>query len=599
MRNLILFKPILWVLFLYSTAFATGDLPISELTARDPILKGTLLPDDTYVQVRTRRFSQARVVWLNFNWLKENGFYFPDSGLVPGFENEVLDALAYGVPRESDDPSLFTEQQKTFYADKYGGTGIGVNHGSGRAASRGWVQIKGIGVTPLVGKSQDFDHAHGGASLEEAMREAMWGEINHFELPYGSNRVIAIIDTGTYTEWKDGGREKRALIIREDPLRPAHFLIAQTETKTEMERLKRVAQNAPKIMKTLLSGGDYLEYVRRLAKQHAAARARRLYHGATSESNFDLSGRFLDYGTQTSLPSFQELHVLRHVEGFGKLGEIEETMVVAPLEGLKQFNPKLKLPSVKSVIKEFRDTYTEAIEYEFLLLTGAPPELLQRISQTRAYHQLATDLIQYTQLEWSTPKGTLFDRKSEAVIKETRLGDLLEICAQGKNPKEAIEKLAPQLPAELKKRFAVNYTAFIQQLKNPIQELNLSSKIVAEYMVQATRIRNSRRPMLERPGTIWRNIELISEYMNHGNRSILWDQINRVIEESSRESRTASPFLLTLETRYEHLAGKVHRRVYDLKTGTSFWESLSLDELSRRGPTELINCSVILGGAHP
>lgn len=61
--------------------------------------------------------------------------------------------------------------------------------GSGRAAARGIIQLKGIGSTPLVDPSSPFDHRHGALYLEDAIREATWGEINHEEAHAISSRM--------------------------------------------------------------------------------------------------------------------------------------------------------------------------------------------------------------------------------------------------------------------------------------------------------------------------------------------------------------------------------------------------------------------------
>src|SRR3989338_8024613 len=146
---------------------ASHGRDISELADKPPQLLESYLPESSYVTVSARRLANARVLYLNFDLLREMGFDFPADGLNPGFEKRILDLLAYKIPDAGENPASYENQETTWWVDKYGGIGIGQNTGSGRAGSRGVVQIKGFGKTPLVASDGNFDHAHGGASIEE------------------------------------------------------------------------------------------------------------------------------------------------------------------------------------------------------------------------------------------------------------------------------------------------------------------------------------------------------------------------------------------------------------------------------------------------
>ena len=159
---------------------------------------------------------------------RAHGFHVPASNkLTPELEKELLAALSFRILKEGESPG--DKPTMKVFADRYGGTGIGGNGGSGRAAffdTRN-LHVKGIGLTPLAKVDKDdFQHSHGGAPMREGFLEAIWGEVNDNLFTAGSTQVLAVIDTGDYTQWEDGTKEKRALIIRAGrQLRPGHLMV--------------------------------------------------------------------------------------------------------------------------------------------------------------------------------------------------------------------------------------------------------------------------------------------------------------------------------------------------------------------------------------
>ena len=262
---------------------------------------------------------------MNLAYLQEHGIHLPSKGLTPALKKQILNSLAYAVPSENSPRSAFDRKKtKIFYADRYGGFGIGLNWGSGRSASAGAFQLKGIGITPLLAANPGHGHSNGAVSLDEGIREAVWGEVNQ-ELPFGGNRVIAIIDKGTKTTDKYGELQRDVLIVRECAIRPAHFLAAEASEaaadKWPITEKERITYNSYLLVEALphpVDGAPFestreaaglLEYTRRVARQYAAAVALKLFHGATSPSNIEFSGRFVDYGVQTALSGYGHVTV--------------------------------------------------------------------------------------------------------------------------------------------------------------------------------------------------------------------------------------------------------------------------------------------------
>jgi len=204
------------------------------------------------------------------------------------------------------------------WADRYGGHGIGGNGGSGRAGLYSGVYLKGIGPTPLIGRTADRFHSSGGAYLEEAVRETIFGEIFDAELPWRAIRTKAIIDTLEDQIWDPDPNsnspvplERRVLIVRDALLRPAHLLranhFAGEEDLVGARDVQRTLHNLQAVIENV--GSARLEaslrtFWYRWADQCAYLYVNRLTQGPPTPSNIDLEGRLMDFGAASSLPDW-------------------------------------------------------------------------------------------------------------------------------------------------------------------------------------------------------------------------------------------------------------------------------------------------------
>lgn len=115
---------------------------------------------------------------------------------------------------------------KTFHAERYGGSGIQRNGGGARCGFDGNYQVKGMGANPLVGVGTDGRHSNGALGAIHAIYEALWGEVLAQILPYSAVRVQAVLLTNLYTDKafdRSHGKSRRALLVRDPVVRPAHF----------------------------------------------------------------------------------------------------------------------------------------------------------------------------------------------------------------------------------------------------------------------------------------------------------------------------------------------------------------------------------------
>ena len=350
----------------------------------------------------------GKVVWVNYDLARALGFDVPASNkMTEAFHQQLTDALSYRLLGEDEDAA--GRDTITVAADKYGGTGIGTNRGSGRAAFLPWgnLQTKGIGRTPLADVDpDDFQHSHGGAPMREGFLEAIWGEVNSNLFAQGSTRILAVIDNGDHTEWPDGGRERRALIVRAgNQIRPAHllkpgwyageggafsrkvFVDGAERAGCLVTRTDKRGQEVPDLAATML----------RLVDNHACTEAEqfrwRILHGAISTSNMELDGAMLDLATESSQPRTAPIKTLAHGGSFGqeRLERAEELeMTYKGLVGsLKRDEVKRFNATGIDFRTEINKAYSGHLEVQLLKACGLKEEVA--ISLKEQQPKLARD----------------------------------------------------------------------------------------------------------------------------------------------------------------------------------------------------------------
>ena len=292
------------------------------------------------------RLRNASVIWLNNRWFLERGFNTYDVRDERRIVEWLLAEYAFVVKDVRDPETAFSGEHRLAGADRYGSTpggppAGGGHGGSGRTGTIGRFQIKGIGVTPLVGVNAKWDHAQGWAGLEEALTEAIMAEVVCEEFPYGGVPVIAVIDTGLFQHPPDSppNRYRRALMIRPAVLRPAHMqrapLFLESIHGAVQEPQRDVARThqfiahfqnlSPSERRYLDLPSDLRHLARRLAVQAAFGDVHRLFGGGLFSSNVSLDGRIIDYGAMRALESWAKVSVHDHLSGFGSDSDIIQT----------------------------------------------------------------------------------------------------------------------------------------------------------------------------------------------------------------------------------------------------------------------------------
>jgi hypothetical protein len=268
--------------------------------------RGPRLRDLTpvFVPLLVERVRDAEVVYRN----RELGLS----------DDQLVDECAFIA---SEQPRNLSCEQRIWLAERYGGDEIANNGGGVRCGLAGDLQVKGIGPNLLLGRGSDEAHSNGHLSLGDAIYEALWSEILNEVLPYGGERVLAVLRPFST---RPPQASDRALLVREPEIRPAHFEraihfkpIRDAAWHREAD-VQRVARLAPHLAGYLPKPGSCSadqwrtlsdeqrfhyglgELARRFAVQCAFGRSHLMAHGCTS-SNISIEGKLLDFTSVITL----------------------------------------------------------------------------------------------------------------------------------------------------------------------------------------------------------------------------------------------------------------------------------------------------------
>ncbi len=321
-----------------------------------------LANDTASVQIRLSPVQRAKLLWCE----------------RPGADKESILRSAMMI-----DPG----GSNAGWVDRYGGSGLGGNGGSGRAGIVGNWYIKGIGATPLIGATTLKDHASGNAYLEEAIRETIFAEVLAMEAPWGAIKTSAIVDVCEDRIWPPDpnshnwvAKDRCVLLFRELFVRPAHFQRAIHFTgKPELvgaPDARRRSQNL-EFMVAALGESPFAESIRsiwaRWAEQCAYLYAWRLSQGPLSTSNLSFDGRLLDFGATSSVPDWRASVVC---QGSPENGYELQQLIQFALSFFEELSFEDGLPirlsedDVAAIIQECSERYYLTIGIEVLRLAG-------------------------------------------------------------------------------------------------------------------------------------------------------------------------------------------------------------------------------------
>ncbi|MDO6498217.1 hypothetical protein [Photobacterium sanguinicancri] len=379
------------------------------------------LSSHCFVPFIAYRLTEAKVVWVNMPLLHQYDLFLEKQVPDHNITNWLLDEFAYTTFKDSQ--GIDRDNQSLFYAERYGGQAINRNGGGARTGLKGQFQVKGIGPNALVGEGSDFWYSHGSATLVDMIQEALWGEVCHHLLPYGSTRCLAVIQTGIDAIGDEQQKKislPGGLVVRENALRIAHFerapffspsktrfdLISDTDrTKAALESFKYCLEQVVDSQVGELSDGLKL-LINRWAIQFAYAKAVRLMHGAITSSNLCLDGRWIDFGTISTLGQHTNTITGRGNPPFWH----DHTPLYDSIYNLCFYINKLGTKDDRGVdsdelIQHFNQCYELALRKYFIALIGIPlsyVEIVVDCEEAKNFHFHLMRMLQMGGLEEHT-----------------------------------------------------------------------------------------------------------------------------------------------------------------------------------------------------
>ncbi len=356
---------------------------------RFALVLATQLPS-AHAVVPLRPLRDAKLLWINPHAQALDTSGVARSSAPQDYRAKLLEACAYATHPQPDEPAAGMGGG----ADRYGGSGVGHNGGSGRSVTINGYLVKGVGRTPLVGHGTDVSHASGGAYLEEAVREVIFTKVFASQFPHGVVPILAIIDTQLLQHWTkkvEPQVERRVLIVRPPVLRAAHFERAlgfdsgfPCEGVRDAQRLREVFAAA-----VAQWGANELAHAievlgQRLAAQIGFGFAHRLLHGSPNSSNVSLDGRLFDFGAASAVPSWADVATMLTPQPFEKqFNPVAETLISVGYYAAKYLARPLP---VKQWIDAARLSFKAWVTSEALRVLGLPADLAQQVRDDPQLH---------------------------------------------------------------------------------------------------------------------------------------------------------------------------------------------------------------------
>jgi hypothetical protein len=402
-------------------------------TSGTPQVYGTYLPAlRSFVPITAQRLKDARVVWVNENFWKEWGNHLPEPIAFPvgtaQFNQDLLAAFAFATSESAREEFFVDGQYKSFWTDIYGGLGNNGNIGSGRAAAAGMFQIKGIGQTPMVVHNRP-DHSSGRVTQAEAAFEVIWDQLLNGFNPLGS-RVVAVIHAGT--------DEDQMLVIRANPIRPAHFMpiepivlatLPPKQTELDQHRVQLAQQMLPKDFTT---PEGYKAYIERIAKFRASMFASRYYHPYISASNQEIFGGLIDYNHMSMAPDFSKFFTneAKRMDALGENTATKKILIHDFFDALRGnlSSGRMDPPNFHESEQIFHLAYNQELALQMVRLTGIPSQALDAISDNGLVNRLGTALAALAR------KGALFQVPRFGLAEHATRYDMAQLFLQLSNP---------------------------------------------------------------------------------------------------------------------------------------------------------------------
>ncbi len=559
------------ILFLGLLAFSSDVSLANEATPENLPDNARILGAATYRPETLRKLANPVLLYVDFDWLVEQGWNLETLTL-----EKLYDKYAYAIPMKGEVESAYTSETKTFYSDFYGGDLIGYNYGSGRVVTSETFQIKGAGPTSMLSKAHkanDTNKFHVGAvTLQEGIIETLKSQVAHNEFPQGANRVGILIKTGTKVKI---GKifENRAIIVRADEVRPAHFIENENLTgrarKKEKNRVDEIIHQYFE-NKTPPGLDDFFTnlYVQ-MGKSAGFAYANRLYSGGITASNIGMNGRIIDFGWFVGLDGYASVAVTPRWDYNGLNADYKRA-----LTGLWK-SVRQRLPHLldkKRLELVFNNAAKTEMYAQFQSQFGMPSEMLKDHSSfigDTFYRLAAAGNDNYINREYYPGRTGYFDIRHLLTVTASHLFILQSTFDESTMSSYLDSLLSPDIPdSDTRKFFIEEYMHVIQVGLAWAKQNDISRENFYKYIALASEIRSKRQIYINHEylqKLHWQEIE--RDHINTNDPRLIQDALPQAIAASRRLFKEAEPFTLVLNEHTTADYGIRKQRIFNLKTG--------------------------------
>ena len=557
----------------------------------------------TYMSMPLYKVQNAQVVWVDPLLAVESKVANPNDpmGLI---NKKVIDKVGFAAKAEGEVGTVLTHQHVEALVDANGGIGLNGNLGSGRAAIIENWQIKGSGKTMMVLDSVDSWHRNGSSPMSEGLWEAAWSSVTFNELPYGSFRILANIATGGKVS-PEADAQPRVLIVREDPLRPAHYVLNIEGMKTHPEFEKnRIAEAMKNIVSALPKPVGYVsqnrqadfvvgvkEMIHRQAVQHGYMWSHSMMHGGNSPANAGLDGRMLDFGTFSAFDGYPRAMILDDDGYMGETRVIKNDVIKDIRDSWIKTLPAdllAVLPTQQQMFDQYDKEFDNVRHAEMLRLAGAFTEYAAALYDTSSGNELARTLVQMAEAG-NEETIELFHAKNPFGRGTYNVGKVLVHLAS--LPLERLSADESELRAlisdqALRVKLVAAYKKTFAAQREMTRAQNVTNNGESIYRFEAAQIRNHKLSSMYRIEKNYsRVMNAVRATQADPNSSIIADTINGMVNESRREFWDASPLTIVLSEKIGK-NNERERRVLDGRTGLVSKVVLSAAEVTRRNSIE-------------
>ncbi|WP_045860048.1 hypothetical protein [Teredinibacter purpureus] len=298
-----------------------------------------------YVPVEVSRVRFPNLVWK--------------SDSIRETDKEFVNKYSVIIPESEffSEVDIDADSEGSAFADRYGGYGGASNGGGARCVNLDGRQIKGVGANKLLGKSViNSWYSHGTLNIVDAVCEVIYSNILSEILPCGvvecHGLVLLAKESSFYgediTSISDAERCWGALIVRDECVRPAHFLRARNyipldewkwQLQSDVVRVRGISKAVDNELGDRLKFVEHLsKVVRAQANQFAFAKAARIIHGSTTSSNLTVDGAWIDFAATTFLPTGKNFQTGTNQEPFQDEWRNVEDIVVEYADTHTKFN---------------------------------------------------------------------------------------------------------------------------------------------------------------------------------------------------------------------------------------------------------------------